>query len=55
MGAVTTGDNRSQNDQVIADCVSELRELNERIFAAKEKQKKLKTIKQVPERSRESG
>ena len=45
---------RAQGDRVIADRVSELRGINDLIFAAKEKQRGLETIEEVSERSKES-
>ena len=45
---------RAQGDRVIADRVSELRGINDLIFATKEKQRELETIEEVSERSKGS-
>ena len=45
---------RAQGDRVIADRVSELRGINDLIFAAEEKQRELETIEEVTERSKGS-
>ena len=45
---------RAQGDRVIADRVSELRRINDLIFAAKERQRELETIEEVSERSKGS-
>ena len=42
---------RAQGDRVIADRMSELRGINDLIFAAREKQRELETIEEVSERS----
>ena len=44
---------RAQGDWIIADRMSELRKLNDRIFGAKEKQGRLEAIEETSERSRE--
>ena len=43
---------RAQGDRVIADRVSELRGINDLIFAAKEKQRELESIEEVSEHSK---
>ena len=45
---------RAQDDRVIADRMSELRGINDLIFAAKERQRELETIEEVSERSKET-
>ena len=45
---------RAHGDRVIADRMSELRGINDLIFAAKERQRELETIEEVSERSKES-
>ena len=45
---------RAQGDRVIAGRMSELRGINDLIFAAKERQRELETIEEVSERSKES-